>query len=293
MFDYLKGLFGIDANTLATIVITIGVFLLGYLFNHLNNVLVAHSERRVLRKIIITSLAGLIREVDNQSKAFAAIESDLSIDNKETFQLVTVTMGSLKVFQSIGYEKMYRCFFSGFENTFRKSNKRLEAFASFWNILETLGQIDANMQQDYKDFRTNYLIVNEHRNLLSIKIQKMVDDTIVFLVTTPHNLELLQLKTDFNELISNYAKSPDNNLPQNVQNYHRSLKPFANKHMEIIKKYSKELPIHEMMPYLSEASYRFSELQQLLFISADNYRELKKSFQGHTKKLSYIKSQLS
>lgn len=288
----LKSLFDIDSNTLATIIITIIVFFLGYLFNHINNVLIACSERKILRKILRTNIKKLDDEVRNQADAFYKISQELQINNKETFQFVSVTMGSLKVFQSIGYEKMYRAFFGGFENMFRKNDNRVNSLTSFWNLIETIGTIDLILHQDYKDLVNGYEAINEQRNLLTIKIQEIVDANILFFVTRPKIEELMEYHIDLNETLRDFFKLADRDLPHNVQNYHQNLKHLFHKYMEETAKYEKDLKCNQIVPLIKEASFRYAQLKQLLLKNRENYIQLNKSFINYSLKLDGIKQQL-
>lgn len=163
---YLESVFEIDANTSATILITLSIFIIGISIQQLLLLFSKFIERRKTRKIFKISLTGFIKQVKKQSEGYNETAKSFTFDEQTNFEFTRATIYTLSSLNSIGYQKTYEAFFTGFENIWKCNlNLKLKAFNKVWDSIKSVEFWHQKSFEDLSDFIDKYNDLNEKRNI--------------------------------------------------------------------------------------------------------------------------------
>lgn len=85
MQEYFKRLFGISADTYATIMITLLIFVIGYVITALALIAKAYFERRSIRLLFVNMLNSIEKRLSAQEKSIKGTIVSLNIESSEPF----------------------------------------------------------------------------------------------------------------------------------------------------------------------------------------------------------------
>jgi hypothetical protein len=157
--DYIAQAFNIDSNTSATLVITLSIFILGYLLNWINNIIVGLRTRRNYRKLFQAITDSIIYSIDLQSKNFVKAAKTLNINHQNDYFLQTVTITHLDNVDRLDFKLVYDSYFLGLENLF--SERKLKAFNKSFGRLALIKNTEERIPQELSSFIQKF---NEHEN---------------------------------------------------------------------------------------------------------------------------------
>ncbi len=165
LIENVRNTFGIDANTFATITITISIFIIGYVLNFLATGIKNSMERKNTTRIFKIALEKHIHDIQKQEEACSKTLSSLSFENRTNFKFVYQVMASKDLFWNFGFQKTYEAYFNGYVNWFRFGNhKTLTAFNNVWNAIESTAYWHNQYASRSNEFLTNYNSSNSKRN---------------------------------------------------------------------------------------------------------------------------------
>lgn len=141
----LKCLFGIDDNTAATIIITLSIFILGYVVNGVNNLIVAYIRRRNYRRIFSDIMETVAREIGRQSEMFLTSAASFNIENSGDYIVKTITITHMDNIDKLDFKDVYNAHFTGVENLF--VGLKLKAFNKTYNNISLVKGIEDKLAQ--------------------------------------------------------------------------------------------------------------------------------------------------
>lgn len=163
--EKVRNTFDVDPNTFATIVITISIFIIGYILNFIADLIKSHVERKNTKRIFRIAIEKHIRDIRKQERAFDKTLDSLTFENRSNFKFVYHVMASKDLFWNFGFQKTYEAYFSGPGNLFRcKKIKKLSAFNNIWNSIESNSYWHKQFESRHDEFIMHYNLSNEKRN---------------------------------------------------------------------------------------------------------------------------------
>ncbi len=140
--DLIDDLFRVKPATSAPIIISISIFLIGFFLSGIVKSFGRSHIRRITRRIFFQSLENLVKQIDLQGQAYNKMSSDIAFRTSEEggqYMLKKTNLYQAMVLNKIGYESIFKAFFTGFSNTVLKSlsnKKRIKAFNKIWGCIE-------------------------------------------------------------------------------------------------------------------------------------------------------------
>lgn len=155
--EFLKTTFNIDNNTSATLIVTLSVFILGFMITGLAKSVITYRYRKNYRKIF----KGMINEIayctKKQSINFNKLIGTLRIDNEDYFRLKKQNINLLNNFNQIPFETFYSAYFKGIENICKR--KKLTAFNKAFGYTDSLSKNESQYISEL-----NNCIINFNKN---------------------------------------------------------------------------------------------------------------------------------
>lgn len=136
--DFLKRIFNIDNNTAATVIITLTVFILGYILTGLFRAISAFRNRRNYRKIYREMIDEIVYCTNKQSTNINNLIKTLRIENDSYFNLKKQNINLLNHFNQISFDTLYSAYFKGIENLCKI--KKLKAFNKTFGLVDSLSK---------------------------------------------------------------------------------------------------------------------------------------------------------
>lgn len=160
---FLQEVFSIDANTSATILISILVFVIGLIItwfgNSLKNFLKRKRRRKQFRLLIESISNGAIK----QAKNFSSSLPTFKIDYIGYFTLKNSVISQLDNIDKINLEVFFEAYFSGIENLLSNSKKR-KAFNRTWGHFYHLKKIETRYTEQLQSFISKFNKTEDLRN---------------------------------------------------------------------------------------------------------------------------------
>jgi len=162
--EFINSTFNIDNNTSATIVITLTVFLLGFIISWLKNSIKSLLKRNRIKKIFLDLLKEITETASKQSAFFKDFYESLYIENEDkAFRLKRIPINHLENIQKLNINSVYEAFFSGIENIFNKDTKR-KAFNKCWLHINSLNYWEYRYPEEIQSFISKFNVYEEKRN---------------------------------------------------------------------------------------------------------------------------------
>lgn len=173
LIDLLKEWFGIDGNTAATIVITLSIFILGYVVNGINNAVSVFIKRRNYRKIFSDVIETVASNIGLQSKMFHKSSENVNIMNPDDYVVKTITITHLDNVDKLDFKDIYNAHFSGIENIFNK--KKLKAFNKVFGRLSLIKGIEGRLASQMSSFDERFHEHEQQWNEFIEKLRQLTD----------------------------------------------------------------------------------------------------------------------
>ncbi|GAC1302667.1 MAG: hypothetical protein NVSMB24_07590 [Mucilaginibacter sp.] len=282
--DYINHLLGIKSDVSAPIIISIIIFIVGFIFNGIIRTVVNYNQRDTIRKMFIYNLKTVIKDMGKQSVNFKNLADQLIFKDSNNFILKDDHMYQINILQEIGYKQTFNAFFTGFENSifkiFRK-NARIVAFHSIWESIEFATKWQNKPQEDSKEFVKYYNNQNQNRNRALAQYFQFIEP---FLLKAPHLPNLIDaLKYYVNEVDKihvQWQKTANRINPANVQR--KLVLPIR----ILNRKFDNVEIVYQTNKPLLEASYAYSEMAIVLKVYKDIFNDYSIAFHNKSQNIT-------
>lgn len=155
----------IDNNTLATILCTLLVFVVGGLIRQFYNYMQSYWDRKRKRKLFENVATEYFKQIEKQASLLKKSSSAFSFSNDPGFQIYRADLHTNSILNSIGYDKVFEAYFFGFENMFEsRVSLRIKAFNKIWTTIIS-AEVQHNQAYDsFARFIDKYNNYNAKRN---------------------------------------------------------------------------------------------------------------------------------
>ena len=239
--EYINNLFGIDNQTSATIIITLSVFILGFLMTGLFNSIKTEIKRNSTRKFFKDLLREIARTADKQSRYFQDFSKILNIEHEGQFVLKSTPINLLDNIQKLSLENISDACHNGIRNPFTNKIRR-KAFNKIWLHISSLAFWEERQVYELEKFINKF---NEHENKR-------------------------------NEELENWRKISDQMMhPTNTQSIPAQAKPYYEEYDRIVYKWQTEGQIthykkvqDELVDPLRELNRKYKDLPYTLLLNS-------------------------
>jgi hypothetical protein len=164
----LENTFGIDANTAATIIITVTIFVLGYVIAAINSSFSTYLKRRNYRRIFSDIMNSVVISIGKQADSLSKSATKVHIKNFDDYVVTTVNITHLDNIDKLEFPDVYNGFLTGPENIF--NNKKLKAFNKVFSHLSLIKDIESRLHSSMTEFNS---ILREHAKLWDESVDKL------------------------------------------------------------------------------------------------------------------------
>ncbi len=275
---YLESTYGIDANTIATIFITIFIFLIGLLIQQGIAFYNSYNQRSKTRKIFRLSFQSFLSQVEKQSKEYHKTSLTFTLDKETNFEFKRATISNLSSLKDLGFQRTYEAFFFGLENTFKCNlDLKLKAFNKIWDAVMSVEFWHDKSFQDISDFINKYNEFNDRRNRAIENHRRYFEPIMTSLngKTVPMNLGQYLRSADLIHV--DWQNHPNRTRPNVV---HRRLVI----RLRILNRKNKNLEVaNRMNDNLLEATGEFQNQLNLLKAQKDQFESYSRSFRFYSR----------
>jgi hypothetical protein len=234
--DYIRTLFNIDNNTSATLIVTLTVFFLGFLFTGILKSIREYLYRRNYRRIFKEMLSEIIRCTNKQSSNIIDLVESLKIENEDFFKFRKQNINLLNEFNKIPFDTFYSAYFKGIENTCK--GKKLSAFNKTFGLIDTLNKNENQILVELNNCVSNFNMHGDKWNDSTEKVRLDIENLRILLDGKPISRILSDFYQAIDQIILNWQKQP--NPTQYYIAYSQLIKPLldlfnANSNAEILK----------------------------------------------------------
>jgi hypothetical protein len=152
--EYIKTIFQIDNNTAATLVITLSVFILGYIISGLFKSFSSFNKRKNYRKIFKEMITEISNSTKEQSLNYFQFIKQLNPEYEKDFQFKTKNIDFLSNFNKIPFETFYNSYFQGFENICM--HRKLKYFNKTFGLIDSLNKQENNSLKLISELLSSY-----------------------------------------------------------------------------------------------------------------------------------------
>jgi hypothetical protein len=160
-------LFNVDDNTSATIIITLLVFLLGYLANALVKDIEKYKQRKANRIILLKTLQSLIVSLKKRREGAAEQIPHFTMENLSRVAAVRIQFFQMSILQSMGFKTAFESFFYGVENMVIFPKKRRLKSKAFIKLWENMSNIDFWEGEMHRMLEPGLVEINRINELLA------------------------------------------------------------------------------------------------------------------------------
>ncbi len=168
IIDSIKAIFQIDNNTAATLVISISVFILGYLITGIFKSLSSFNKRKNYRKIFKEMINEISSSSKEQSLNYFQFVNQLKTDYENDFQFKTKNIDFLSNFNKIPFETFYNSYFNGYENICK--SRKLKHFNKTFGLIDSLNKLENNSLKLISELIGNY---EKYKNKWDISVENV------------------------------------------------------------------------------------------------------------------------
>jgi len=180
IIEYLNELFNIDNETSATIVITLTVFILGFMITWFINALRKFFDRRRTRRLFFDLLKEIDRTALRQSYNFFEFGKKLTIEYQDIFELDKSPINHLDNISHLSINSLHEAFFIGFENLWCRKIRQ-KAFNKIWIHISALTYWEQQYPNDLKEFINKFNNYEDKRNE-ELENWRKVSEELIFQV---------------------------------------------------------------------------------------------------------------
>lgn len=232
---FIEQLFNIDSNTSATIIITIIVFALGYIFTSFGKMINKYYIRKANRKLFIKNLETLINSLKKRREV---LQIQLGYLNVETFNVVPsskIQFFQIAILNSMTYKETFECFFMGNENILCSSKTvklRNKCFIKVWENMSNIEFWENNMYEQMKPAQEEINRMNEilakpltEMRILYNELLSNLDNPAIQLLEKEFLIEvksiidtwLIQKNIDHGHTVNEFLSKKFNSLPNKYE----------------------------------------------------------------------------
>jgi len=283
-------LFGITEVAVATITVTVIIFLSGLVFNNLITGIYAFNKRKTHRILSILNHRSLIADVARQSRCYKHLYDQIKIEREGAFHIKYQLMPALSAYKEIGYENLYKAYFNGIENIgFFNTTKKVRAFNSLWKNIERISNTHSSSIERSEKMVDYYAKLNEIRNESLGKAQANIEN---FRIRFHRILEIKEPLGAFYEkrekIIQTFLKNKNPQLAHTTEKYVQDLLTLNRENVDLIQRYESDIKSVELNSYLLDASLRFINMKNYLETNYGIFEHLEAQY--YESYLSLIKS---
>lgn len=274
MQEFIERFFKVSHDVSATIIITLCIFILGYLITALGLVINRYFERKANRKLFLENLKNLNKSLEQQQRVFQNAIKKFDIIENSPWGYYKVDFFQLDVLKEMNYKEYFGSFFLGFENQlslFTNKNLKRRAYNRVWankNIIQFITDSVfrdhyANLEKfnQYGEKRNN--AVGELRRILDHLFRSHKSDSSNF-----NNEEIGYLR-NMDKIMISYYSLPTSQRVMPYKTHRCLILPIR-----ILNKKYKGMPIITDLNELAlEASHQYQGMELLLRHMKSQYKE--------------------
>lgn len=277
--NFLENTFSIDDNTSATIIITLTVFILGYIIMGLAKSISAYINRIKYRNLFKEMINEIARCAEIQSDNINKLIGTINIANNGYFNLKKQNINLLNNFNQISFESFYGAYFKGIENLFNR--KKIIYFNKTFGIIDALTKNEIQILIELDKCVNNFNKHADNWNDSTEKVKLSIEDMNLYLDGQDVPIYVAEFFQQIDKLISDWQKFENPTRYDIV--YNNLIKPIIklyneNKHVDLVK-ISKSL-----LDRLMDSEYNYQSMCK----SLEFYRELFSNFESRYKQTSEI-----
>ncbi|MFT4526026.1 MAG: hypothetical protein ACI85F_002188 [Bacteroidia bacterium] len=175
----IRSYFNIDTGTSATILITLTVFILGFLIQWIARQIEKYLNRKNQRRNFNRTTEVLSKQIRKQAEGYFRSTETVRIDKKEEFYFAAVTLYPVRLFEDIGYQECYTAFFTGPENLYGAfKSRKIKPFNKIWETIYAVDKWHEKTLVQFEGFVVKYNELNDLRNLPVNSHRKFIDGLI-------------------------------------------------------------------------------------------------------------------
>jgi hypothetical protein len=233
--QFIEHFFNISHDASATLIITITIFLFGYVVTIVAHFAKSLFNRRAIKKVFLDNLNNFNKSIKWQQKNIKKTIESLNIIQNTPWEFPGVQFYQISVFKEMTYTESFKAFFLGLENrkgvfVFMKRlrylfcrEKRLlyknstnfmklksHAFNKLWENLSRVNRFSERIANEFQQHLATYNEHGENRNVAINELRRLWEDNFSF---TKKNHDYLSSKEfeytkqlDF--IISQFQKIP-------------------------------------------------------------------------------------
>lgn len=180
IIDFINNLFNIQNETSAPIVITLMVFILGFILTGFVNIFKSYLTRRSVRRLFTDLLLEISRTAMKQADYFKDFENRLKIENRDFFKLNKTPINHLDNISKLSINTFHEAYFTGFENICKGKIKQ-RAFNKTWIHISSLNFWEQRIPNEIKDFITKFNFYEDKRNE-ELENWRKISDQLIYTV---------------------------------------------------------------------------------------------------------------
>jgi len=268
MQKLINELFGINNDTSAPIIITLIVFLSGYLIAYFIKFITGILNRRSQRKLFYELLDEIASCTLVQAKNFEKFVKTLEITFESGFELEREDINHLSNLNKLNFESIHKAFFTGIENWVFYRHSRNE-FNKVWSGISKLNYWETIYYDEVNKFINKFNVYENKRNELLDKFRVMYDTYNQSINGVKVTKEFRDYFVELQEKVKKWSKIP------NFIHYHIAQ---VNLVLPVIE-HNNNHPEFEISLQLNnvllEVSYYYENLKNLL----ETYKKLFQSYE--------------
>jgi len=277
--NFLENTFSINDNTSATIIITLTVFILGYIITGLAKSISAYINRIKYRNLFKEMIIEIARCSEIQSDNINKLIGTINIANNGYFNLKKQNINLLNNFNQISFESFYGSYFKGIENLFNR--KKIIYFNKTFGLIDALTKNEIQILIELDKCVINFNKHADNWNDSTEKVKLSIEDLNLYLDGQDVPIYVGEFFQQIDKLISDWQKFENPTRYDIV--YNNLIKPIIklyneNKHVDLVK-ISKTL-----LDRLMDSEYNYQSMCK----SLEFYRELFSNFESRYKQTSEI-----
>lgn len=233
----IERLFNVDSRTSATIIISLTVFISGYIISSLIKTVEKYFIRKANRKIFLLNLKTFIDSIRKRREILKEQLSHLQIENFSQIPVGGVQFFQVSVLNSIGHKNAFDAFFLGFENVLIfKSRKNLKRKA-FLKVLENMANIEVWEKEMYDQMTPMQKEINRMNETMAGPLTQMrlkYFDLFKKMDTSTLEISEISFVTELRKVVSEWELSSQARTGYNVNEFlSKKINTLCTKHLSL------------------------------------------------------------
>jgi len=203
--EFIERLFNISHDASATLIITITIFIFGYVFTVVAHLARSFFKRRAIKKVFLDNLNNFNKSIKWQQRNIEKTIESLNIEENTRWEFAGVQFYQISVFKEMTYTESFKAFFLGLENRkgvfvfikrlrylfsrekrllYKSSTRYMKLKSHAFNKLwENLSRVNRFSERTANEFQKHLATYNEHgenRNVAVDELRKLWEDIFSF-----------------------------------------------------------------------------------------------------------------